>query len=131
MRVNVRHTTFISANESEDTQDDLPTQENIIDIQPANEEIITLAEEPVNLQVEGTSHEKSSINDISVTQKHTSEQTNTESVYPLVTCMAKSAAIVLGNVPEVQKVDQKRVRSISIVKKTDSKALLKEWNINF
>jgi hypothetical protein len=115
-RVNVRHTTFISANESEDTQDDLPTLENIIDIQPANEEIITLAEEPVNLQVEGTSHEKSSINDISVTQKHTSEQTNTESVYPLVTCMAKSAAIVLGNVPEVQKVDQKRVLLKQILK---------------
>ena len=73
--------------------------QNIIDIQLADEKI-TLTEEPRNLQVEVTSHEEESSGS---NQLVTSKQTSTESIYPLVTCMAQSAARVLGNVPEVQR----------------------------
>ncbi len=77
-------------NKSEYIEDELPALENIIDIQPANEQRIL--GEPVNLQLKGTSHEKSSNNYISVTQEYTSEQTSTKSVYLLVTHMAKSGS---------------------------------------
>ena len=112
-RINDSNTT-LSGNEAEDTTtpDNLPSPKNIIDIQLADEEIITLTEEPRNLQVEVTGHEESSASDHLVTSK----QTSSESIYPLVTCMAKSAAIVLGNVPEVQKVDRKRVLLKQILK---------------
>ena len=123
-------TTQASAVESEKDHNNCPRLlENMLkDMQPVDEEIISIIEKPLQPEEEGISIVQNPLlldeqieatlyqsdkDNISVTQPHNIPlKQTTANIYPLVTCMAKSAAVV----PEVQQVDRKRVLLNKILK---------------